>query len=86
MPGFATTAPTVASMYGAEPERINVGQVLLAEQCPASVGSGTKVAPDLPLRRWKDVAGACLSWHQGTEVDEAARSWFEWMDPVQRDL
>jgi hypothetical protein len=72
-------------MYEEPPERINIGQTLLAAECPAAVGVGTKT-PDHALRRWKDVAGACLSWHQGTDPGEAIRDRFGWMDPVQRDL
>ncbi len=49
------------------------------------MGTGTKL-PDLALRRWKDIAGACLAWHQGGDPGEVIRDGFGWLDPMQRDL
>lgn len=67
------------------PDAINLTVLRLQETCPASDGPGTAL-PRATLDRWIAVADACVSWHNGTELDEIVRNQFVAFDPVQRDI
>jgi len=75
----------MGAIYNDRPEVINLGVLRLQRECPASDGPGTAL-PRALLDRWIATADACISWHNGTELDDIIREQFGAFDLVQRDI